>query len=123
MVVRVIITPLSLTPACDQRRLMLIEQPKRVHLRCAMSFQFRRMSSLAIIAMLLVACAGSSASVAPTPIPEQEPTPSTNSGQSVAPATGIPTQGGAPVAATAVPPPTSGIPIEGGLPATAIPAT
>jgi hypothetical protein len=74
-----------------------------------MSFQFRRMSSLVIIAMLLLAaCAGPSASVAPTPLPEQEPTS--------VPAT-------APAAATPVPPPTSGIPTEGAVPATAIPAT
>src|SRR5215207_6670295 len=67
-----------------------------------MLFQFRRTCSLAIIAtLLLAACAGSSASVAPTLIPEQEPT--------AAPAT-------APAAATPVPPPTSVL-------ATAIPAS
>ena len=66
-----------------------------------MSLQFWRLSSLAIISILLLAaCAGPSASVAPTPIPEQEPT--------AAPAT-VPT-------ATPLPPPTS-------VPATAIPAT
>jgi hypothetical protein len=60
------------------------------------------MTCLAIIAtLLLAACANPSASVLPTPLPEQEPT--------AAPAT-------PPVAATSVPPPTS-------PPATAIPAT
>jgi hypothetical protein len=61
-----------------------------------MSFQFRRTGSLAIVAAcLLAACAGPSASVAPTAIPEQAPT--------AAPATPVP------------PPPSE--------PATAIPAT
>ncbi|MDQ2997104.1 MAG: hypothetical protein M3R61_08630, partial [Chloroflexota bacterium] len=68
-----------------------------------MSFQFRRMSSVAIIAtLLLAACAGPSASVAPTPLPVPAATPAT---------------------ATHVPLPTSGIPTEGGAPVTVIPAT
>jgi hypothetical protein len=67
-----------------------------------MSFQFRRISYLAVTAtLLLAACANPSGSVAPTPLPEREPT--------AAPAT-------PPVAASPVPPPTS-------PPATAIPAT
>jgi hypothetical protein len=66
-----------------------------------MSYQFRRASSLAIVAgFLLAACAGSSASVAPTAIPAPAPT--------AAPAT-------VPAAATQVPSPTS-------MPATTLPA-
>jgi hypothetical protein len=67
-----------------------------------MSYQFRRISSLAIVAaFLLAACAGPSASVAPTAIPALVST--------AAPAT-------APAAATEVPTPAS-------APATALPAT
>jgi len=67
-----------------------------------MSYQFRRTSSLAIVAtFLLAACAGPSASSAPTAIPAPEPT--------AVPAT-------APRAATQAPAPTS-------VPATALPAT
>jgi len=63
------------------------------------------MSSVAIIAtLLLAACAGPSASIAPTSLPVPAPT-------------------NAPSAATRVPPPTSGIPTESGAPATAILAT
>jgi len=74
-----------------------------------MSYQFRRTSSLAIVAaFLLAACAGPPVSVAPTAAPAPEP--------SAVPAT-------APAAVTQALPATSGIPTQGEAPATAISAT
>src|SRR4051794_19333913 len=71
-----------------------------MHLRYNMLFHFKRISSVALLATLLAACAGPSASVAPTALPVPTAAPTTQ----------------VPIAATQVPEPTS-------APATAIPAT